>query len=474
MKMDKDEDKNRNICPIINFNNNLIDTQNKKIIDSLEKNKQFESIINNHSNIQNSNNYHKKIGEIKRILKNNINNSACNIHGLPLNIICIDEKKKICTQCALNDIHSNHQIITEKDFLFNIDNLIDLFQEIDNNQIKTLSTNNMINVKYIIDNICINIKKLIDLVDETKETIINNINSQSNKIINFLNKRKDEIKKKYQNNIFDMNNLRESSLNWINNTKNKLNQINDFNETNFDLIKLIDEEQNKNISDLIRAGKQMKDRFLFAQESLKIINNLEQFKNNGIKIEPNFKIISSILDSNKNEDENNLLQGNKYINIKNQDNDEENNRDNIKITLFSVEENYNLIKLLHLQQSEFDIKKKAISDINNNIINLNDSISKKLEKSLINIDETKINEDTLLISPLSIIQNNNISSPKTQKTKFIISQNNSIKRDNTFINKDEDIQSTSTIDYSKHTNTNCKRPIGIITKKITLNITKAR
>ena len=481
--MDQDEDKNRNIFPSVNFNNNLIDNQNAKIIDNLEKNKQIESLINSASILPYSNSCNKKISEIKRILKNCINISAWNTHGLPLNIICIDEKKKICSQCALNNIHSDHQIITEKDFLLNIDNLIELFQEIDNNEIIYLSINNTINVKNIIDNICINIKKLIDLVDETREKIINNINDQCSKIIKFLTKRKDEIKKKYQNNIFDMNNLRESSLNWINNTKNKLNQINDFNETNFDLINLIDDEDNKNISNLIRAGKQLKDRFLFAQESLKIINNLEQFKNNGIKIEPNLKIINSILDSNNNKDkdENYLLHDNKHITVRSKDNNGENDKDNIKITLFNVEENYNLIKLLHLQKSEFDIKIKSIidkkseiniDDINNSIKYLNDSMSKKLEKSLINIDETKINEDTLLISPISVIHNNNISSPKSPKNKIIISQSNSIKKDNTFINKDEDIQSTSTIDYSKHTNTNCKRPIGIITKKITLNKTK--
>jgi hypothetical protein len=336
--MDIEEDLNKNIYPNnINFNNNIIDTQN--FVENIEKDMQFESLLNNTSTFSNSNNYQKKINEIKRILKNNINISACNTHGLPSNIICIDEKKKICSQCALNDIHSNHQIITEKDFLANIDNLIELFQEIDHNQIKYLSANNTINVKNIIDNICINIKKLIDLVDETKEKLINSINSQSNKIIKFLNKRKDEIKKKYQNNNFDMNNLRESSLNWINITKNKLNQMNDINETNLDLIKLIDDEQNKNISQLIRSGKQLKDRFLFAQESLKIINNLEQYKNNGIAIEPNINIINSIVDSNKMKDEKDILQDRIFVNEKNKENIEENNKDGIKITLFNVEEN---------------------------------------------------------------------------------------------------------------------------------------
>ena len=37
----------------------------------------------------------------------------------------------------------NHQIMTEIEFMNNIDNLIDIFQEVDNNQIKYLNFNNI-------------------------------------------------------------------------------------------------------------------------------------------------------------------------------------------------------------------------------------------------------------------------------------------------------------------------------------------
>ena len=467
LKMDKDDVKNKTNCPNINFNNNLIDTQNSKIEDNLEKTIKYESLISNTSILSCSNSYHKKINEIKRVIKNGININTCNIHSLPLNIICIDERKKICSQCALNDIHSNHQIITEKDFIINIDKLIDLFQEIDNNQIKYLSINNTINVKNILDNIFIKIKQLIDLVDETKDKIIKNINNQCEKIVDFLNKRKNEIEKKYQNNNFDMNNLRESALNWLQIVNKKLNQINDINEINIDLIKLIDDEQDKNISNLIRGGKQLKDRFIFAQESLKIINNLEQFKNNGLKVEPNNKILTNILDINRNNNQNDLLQDNIDINKieNNKDNNDENNKNNIKITLFNVEENYNLIKLLHLQKSEFDIKAK--SKINKNIAifdNLNNDISiKKPEKSLISIDGININEDTLLFSPHSIINHDNISSSKSSKKKVNNMQNSSIKKDSMSTNKDKQ----NTIEINNNNNINIKKPNCIITKKIT-------
>ena len=129
--------------------------------------------------------YDKIISQIRKILNKNNNQSSCEIHSLPMNIICIDERKKICSQCALNDIHSTHQIITEKDFLFNINKLIDLFQEIDNNQIKYLSINISNNIKNIISDIDNNILQLIDLIQSTKEKIIKNINNQCEKLLIF-------------------------------------------------------------------------------------------------------------------------------------------------------------------------------------------------------------------------------------------------------------------------------------------------
>ena len=266
---------------------------NSKEKENIDKNI-TEACFNNISIPQSPIYSNKKINELKKLIKIINSNNSCTIHSLPLNIICIDERKKICSQCALNDIHSNHQIITDKDLIINIEQLFSLLKDIDNNQIKYLSNNNKSNVKSIIDNINCNINKLIELIEKTKEKIINNINLQCEKIINFLNKRKNEIEKKYKNNNFDMNNLRESALNWIQNVNYKLNQINEINDQNLDFIKLIEDENDKNISNLIRAGKQLKDRFIFAQDSIKIIKHLDEFKNGGIKIDPNLKIINNI------------------------------------------------------------------------------------------------------------------------------------------------------------------------------------
>ena len=462
-----------------NLNNNSkslsINTEDcSKRETKLENNLQNENHIHNNITIlSNLNYYNKKINELKKLLKNNVNNISCTIHSLPLNIICIDERKKICSQCALNDIHSNHQIITEKEFLNNIKKLFIIFQEIDKSQIPILSNNNSTNVKNIIENINLNFNKLIELVDETKEKIIQNINKQCQKIKTFLNKRKDEIKKKYQNNNLDINNLRDSAMNWMQNVNNKINQINNINETNFDLITLIDDKHDKNISNLIRSGKQLKDRFIFAQEYIKIINNLDEFRKNGIKIEPNYNVINSIFNLNDNSeksDNNNNDLLNNSEDKDNKENDNKNkNKDNIKITLFNIVENYNLIDLLHLEFSEFDIKEKSKIDKNASKENINNNIitNKNPDKSLINIDEININEDTLLISPHAINYNDH-TNPST--STILVNDFENININNNNINNINNINIINKEEIKNESNNvgNKNKKINyIITKKIT-------
>ena len=183
------------------------------IMNSDKFNDTMNSLNLNSSLISSSHCYYKKAKDIRNsLLEKNNNNKICQSHSLPLNIICIDEKKKICSQCALNNEHVNHQIMTETEFMNNIDNLIDIFQEVDNKQIKYLNFNN-VNTKQILDKINNNIDDLIKMINTTKADIINRIKEQCEEIEKYLNKRKEEIFNKYQSTNFDISTLRESTLN---------------------------------------------------------------------------------------------------------------------------------------------------------------------------------------------------------------------------------------------------------------------
>ena len=156
------------------------------------------------------------------------------------------------------------------------------------------------------DKISNNINNLISKITKTKNDIINSIKEQCDNIENYLNKRKEEIFAKYQSTNFDISTLRESTLNWMQIVTKKLDQLNEKKKPSIECIKLLDDDLNKNVFNLIRNGKQLNGRYNFVQETLKIINKLENFDKSGISIKPNNNIIDTIfIQENENHGNNN-------------------------------------------------------------------------------------------------------------------------------------------------------------------------
>ena len=381
--------------------------------------------------------YYKKSKEIRSNLLSNNNSQICAKHSLPLNIICIDEKEKICSQCALNNEHVNHQIMTEIEFMNNIDNLIDLFHEVDNNQIKYLNFNE-INTKLILDKIGTKINSLIQMINETKNDIINRIKIQCEKIENYLDKRKNEILDKYQSTNFDISTLRQSTLNWMQLVTNKLDQLNDIVNPPTECIKLLNGDIDKNIFNLIRSGKQLNGRYNFVQETIKIIGKLENFDKTGIDIKYNDFIVDKIFFTEKEKIKDDDEDININLNIEETKKEiEENN--NIKSSLFEIKENKELINSLHLTQYNFEFldnnklfksenEEKIVNpeeiNENNNIINNNENVlknNKEQEKEKNNKEEEKESE---------ILLNLNIDEIKKESANDELNNNNKNLSDN--------------------------------------------
>ena len=275
--------------------------------------------------------------------------TLCNIHSLPLNVICINEKQKICSQCALNNKHLNHKIITEKDFYEYVEELSKIYKnmEINKNKYKDFKNSNF----SVINEITQNFIEIQNNLIELKNKIINNLNEQFNNTLNYINLRKNEILDKYKYSNYDISNLIESSSNWINLVSEKLDESNlktdSFKNINFS--KFLSDDKNKNIFNLINSGKDLNERFNLIQEVNSVIDKLEEYKQIGITIKQNKDIIKSILDSNNK--------------------------------LVYVEENQELIKNLNLSPYESLLKKNSqIKNDKNNII-----INEKVESDDNNI-----------------------------------------------------------------------------------------
>ena len=373
----------------------------KTKIDTVNDNSLFNNTLISSAN-NNQNNHHcyiKKIIKFGKKFKFSKNSLICSIHSLPLNIICVNDQQKICSQCALNNIHLNHQIIPENKFIEYVDELVKVYQEIESN-LNIYGDIYNINSSLILEKIEKKMNKYKNNVSKVCEELIDTINNQRKQIEKFLDLRKNEIINKYQFTNYDINNLRETTNKWINLTIGKLTQANsgNFEDFNIECLKLLDNDKDKNIFSLINLGKQLNERYNFINETKDIIDNLNEFYKKGINIETNYNIVDSIM-------------ANTFIN------------EGIKDTKIYNNYNYN--------ESIINTKGNNISTLENNgsnrSINLNYKLNNKnvFETSLFKIEENKDIIDSLHLTSISFLY-------KQTKNIFITYENDDFDNNEPF------------------------------------------
>ena len=361
---------------------------NKSIINGM-KQKQNISYKNIKNNSKNKKYYIKKTVKVNKLpgfqSKDIHNTLICSMHLLPLNVICIDEKQKICSQCALNKIHLNHKIITEKDFFGYVEELSKIYNNIKINENKYNNFNNSyFSVIGEIDDILLETENIIN---ELKNKIISNINEQFNMALNFINLRRKEIFEKYQYSDYDISNLNESSLNWMKIVGGKISDHNTKNNNGKNInFNFLENDENKNIFNLINSGKQLNERYNFIKEINIIIDKLKLYKDTGIQIKQNEDVINTIVNNNK---------------------------------IIYIEENKELIKSLNLSPYESlfkeaaELNKDKISNntdknTNNGIVDINVNNDMELEKKNIKKNNYEIdNMDTLIKVGIALKENKN-------------------------------------------------------------------
>jgi len=369
-----------------------INTQKPKIDHSLFSTPANSNIRKTNSNFKHfeSSNYLKKSSMLRISLTKTqgFNTNFCKEHARPLDVICIDEKIKICNQCALEPRHCNHQIVTDDEFMNQIDSLIDLFQIIDENSQSYYEIEN-INTTEILDKINKKIDSLKNNIGKKVEEIIININSQKNTIVNYLTKRKDEINSKYKSSI-DTKMLLKQTETWMNAVKNKLDILNEITDPNRECIKLIDNDKKNNQTYLINQGKQLNDRFQFIKQTESVIKDLVSFEESGIKIDPNEFIIAQIMNKKDNNNSSNTIVNN----------------------IFSIYENTELIEKLQLKKFKFENAEPPAINMNNNSMIINNDV---------NQDENLIfsgNEDILNIGEEQKKKTSNLKKPNDTNSIF--------------------------------------------------------
>ena len=351
--------------------------------------------ISSISFLSNSTNKSKNLLEsIKKIKSNKKINNCIEHQNRPLDILCLDDKKKICSNCALFGKHKNHNIININDYEKTIEQkselLINLYDSID----KKFSLNK-INLKTL-SNECDYLLKSIETkeyffskkISEFNNDLINYMNIFQNKFFKELNIYFNFLKEKIKYYKNFPNTLLKTVNEWKTNVENKLNILNDLNNSEEEYLKFIELNDNKkigNYNNLIDRGDYILNEY----------NNINNFPLKEIKNEINNLFINFI---NKKE----ILNKNLYY------------LDNNNIL--------SLLKNLGFENNENFIN-KDISIDNNDIISTN--LSKKYNNSLTDCNVSKIDniKENLNLSDDSILIYNNF---KTDNNNF--KENNKISK----------------------------------------------
>ena len=428
-----------------NFNIN-----NQKQI--FNKNNKYNSLnISSISFHSNSNNKSKNLLEsIKKIKSNKKINNCFEHQNRPLDILCLDDMKKICSNCALFGKHKNHNIININDYEKTIEQkselLINLYDSID----KKFSLNK-INFKTL-NNECDNLLNIIETkeyffskkISEFNNNIINYLNIFQNKFYKEINVYFNFLKEKinYYKNF--PNTLLKTVNEWKTNVENKLNILNDLNNSEEEYLKFIELNDNKktgNYNNLIDRGDYILNEY----------NNINNFPLKEIKKEINDLFLNFI-----------------------------NKKEIINKNLYYLDKNnfISLLKNLGLENNEYLKNNKNISYDNNNDL-ISTDLTKNYNISLTDCNISKIDnikenlnlsDDSILIYNNFKTDNNNIQELKNNKnSKKIFIPKKKIVRTKSYINfnyKNKDKK----INIIKKNNVNNQNNNNLIKNEKLLNI----
>jgi uncharacterized protein YoxC len=194
----------------------------------------------------------------------------CQLHAnRALELICLDDKEKICTNCALFGNHKKHNVISEEDFVKEIEVkaeiLIELFELIDNYSVTFTDKayadqfNNLLEknktkcetlckkVKDFTEELICNIKKteqdILCRIQKIFEPINNQINATKN-LPNGIIIKANEWKEQVQEKLDKLNEINDSSSS-IGFTKDEIAKLIDVNITNQETISNAEEISNE-------------------------------------------------------------------------------------------------------------------------------------------------------------------------------------------------------------------------------------
>jgi hypothetical protein len=398
----------------------------------------------------------------------NFNVKFCTLHPTrPLEIICIDDKIKICTNCALFGEHKNHKIMNEEDFMKEIEIkaeiLIELFELIDSNVNDFKNTDSNNNFSQIYQNL---LKKAEDKqnamilqVRNFTEELIKNIQKKQENILEKINSKFEKIRNKITAIKETPTDLLKSSEIWKEQVQEKLDYLSLVTEGNNlyeeGYVKLI--ETNITDENIIKTAESILQEFVKVK-SFPLETIEKMVEENRIEIDYDLaNKLDSVIKLSKDGDMSMSLSNNQSDNLptanrvtspmSNEEDflilDEEDkkriNKKSLEVMMSNNHTNNNSI-FTTVETEMSTVNNIGFGNIQNicEINNNNSFLNLSEDSALIRIGDLREKKDAKDIScspkelslsnPSSVILNNQVTSPRNKipvKSTFSSNQNNS-------------------------------------------------
>ena len=179
-----------------------------------------------------------------------------------LEMICLEDQCKICTNCAIFGKHKNHNVINIDEFVKDIElkaeKLIELFENISDGEIKKeigiindKSKNNLLNLLEVINDKYINMTNVIQ--DFTKN-LIEKVKKDENILIGEISNQFDKLKERINYYLEFPEKIKVNVTEWKNKVQDNMGLLNEVKDLSNECLKFVDCYGDNSYNKLIKAG----------------------------------------------------------------------------------------------------------------------------------------------------------------------------------------------------------------------------
>ena len=352
-----------------------------------------------------------------------------------LEMICLEELCKICTNCAIFGKHKNHNVINIDEFVKDIeikaDKLIELFENVTNGEIKKdidiIKDKSITNLNNLLNIINEKYNWMANVIHEFTVNLIEKVKKDENILIGEISNQFDKLKGRIKYYLELPDKINQNVSEWKNKVQDNMGLLNEVKNLTNECLKFVDCYGDNLYNKLIKSGSNI----IFDIQkivSFPIDEIGEEIKNLNLTIEKQI-LTQEFFHINKKLNFGDLLQ--KYEKELNSTRKKENIIDNEyhKITVFS--ENNRIINNNDKGYNKGKDKANSLTDDSDNglVVPLEKSVSESFLQKEMEIENIEFGDDSFLFTDLDLIglnfdsklKNNNLNgnNKKIQKPRNI-------------------------------------------------------